>query len=123
MDYKKSRIRKKFRIFFFIFKIVFGKFSALFEKNLSILEIFFFSVFVKFGVSCVMRRFSQNLVFEAVLFAREIKNLHKTKSRFQKCFLISFSRKNTEVLFPKNVNFRIKKCWRQQFSDSFHIFF
>ena len=36
---------------------------------------------------CHLRKLLQNLVFEAVLFTTQIKNLHETKRQFQKCFL------------------------------------
>ena len=124
MDYKKKQNKKKIQDFFFIFKIVFGKFSALFEKNLSILEMFcFFSVFVKFGVSCAMRRFSQNLVFEAVLFAREIKNLHKTKGRFQKCFLNIFFKKKYRSTFSQKCQFSDKKVLASTIFGQFSYIF
>ena len=46
-----------------------------------------------------VRNFLQNLVFEPVLFARQIKNLHETKNRFRKCFLENFYKKKYRKYF------------------------
>ena len=49
----------------------------------------------------------RNLLFEAVLFARQINNLHETKNGCQKYFLgMSIQEKLQKVFFfPKSVNF------------------
>ena len=95
------------------------------SKNVSINVLFFFN-FLKCLSNLVrrLRRFSQNSVFEAVLFARQLKNPHKTKNGFQKCFLNIFIRKNTESTFSRKMSiFGQKSGGHQQLSGNFRIFF
>ena len=65
-----------------------------------------------------LRQLSQNLVFEAVLIVKQIKNLRETKKHF---ILI---RKNTESTFSlKNVYFWTKKAQTSAtFGRLSHIF-